>query len=77
MTLNATHARTALLAAVLALTGCSSTPSRQEIGTATGAIIGGVAGAALTGGSTIGTVGGAAAGGVIGNHVGRELDRRR
>ena len=66
-----------LLVAAMGLAGCSSLPSRQDIGTATGAVVGGVAGAALTGWSTIGTVAGAAAGGVIGNHVGRELDRRR
>ena len=73
----ASHARVLLLAAVIGLAGCSSVPSRQEIGTATGAVVGGVAGAVLTGGSTVGTVAGAAAGGVIGNQVGRELDRRR
>jgi osmotically inducible lipoprotein OsmB len=76
MRIAASHARVLLLAAVIGLAGCSSVPSRQDIGTATGAVLGGVAGAALTG-SRVVPVAGAAAGGVIGNQVGRELDRRR
>ena len=59
------------------LGGCSSNPTKQEIGTATGAVVGGAAGAVLTGGSTWGTVGGAAVGGVIGNQVGKEMDKKR
>jgi osmotically inducible lipoprotein OsmB len=56
--------------AVLAvtLTACG-TPSKQTVGTAGGAVIGGVAGSAATGGSTLGTLGGAAVGGVVGNQV--------
>lgn len=42
---------------------------RDADNTATGAAIGGVAGAILTGGSTAGTVSSAAVGGVIGNQV--------
>lgn len=55
---------------LLALSGaaCSGMSTRDK-NTATGAAIGGVAGAVLTGGSTAGTVGGAAVGGVIGNQV--------
>jgi osmotically inducible lipoprotein OsmB len=56
----------ALLA--LSLGACSGMSTRDK-NTATGAAIGGVAGAVLTGGSTAGTVGGAAVGGVIGNQV--------
>jgi len=52
-----------------ALTGCSTPPTRQQIGIGTGAVVGGVAGNVLTGGSTLGTVGGAAVGGVVGNTV--------
>lgn len=48
--------------------GCG-TPTRQQIGIGTGAIIGGAAGHAVTNGSTLGTVGGAAVGGVIGNEI--------
>ena len=66
----------AAAAALIALgTGCASHPTNQQIGTATGAVLGGVAGDALFGG-TLGTVGGAAAGAVIGNEVGRRQDRR-
>jgi osmotically inducible lipoprotein OsmB len=59
---------TALASIALALTACGSMSTRDK-NTATGAAIGGVAGAVLTGGSTAGTVGGAAVGGVIGNQV--------
>ena len=57
---------TALLA--LSLAACAGMSARDK-NTATGAAIGGVAGAVLTGGSTAGTVGGAAVGGVIGNQI--------
>ena len=63
----------AALAAILtagALAGCESM-TRQEKAVATGAVVGGVAGAALTDGSALGTVGGAVAGGVVGNEVGK------
>ena len=53
---------------VLILSGCSGMSTRQK-NAATGAAIGGVAGAVLTGGSSLGTVGGAAIGGVIGHGV--------
>ena len=59
-----------LLISTLALTGCAGMTKRQQQ-TATGAAIGGVAGAVFTGGSAIGTVGGAAIGGVIGHEIDR------
>jgi osmotically inducible lipoprotein OsmB len=66
------NTRTRLSFAVIFLTvilaACGSM-SKQDQNTATGAVIGGVAGAVLTGGSTAGTVGGAAVGGIIGNKV--------
>lgn len=67
-----------LLIAVVALglAGCTSNPSKQDIGTVSGAVIGGIVGSTLTGGSGAGTVGGAAAGSYIGNRIGRDLDRR-
>jgi osmotically inducible lipoprotein OsmB len=58
----------AMASIVLIFTACSGMSTRDK-NTATGAAIGGVAGAVLTGGSTAGTVGGAAVGGVIGNKV--------
>ena len=36
-----------LVVALTALAGCSTHPTKQEIGTATGAVVGGVAGAVL------------------------------
>lgn len=59
---------TAVVAAVLiGLGGCSGM-TRQEQGTATGAVIGGVAGNVI-GGGLLGTAAGAAVGGVIGHEV--------
>ena len=56
---------------LMALSGCGTSPTNAQIGTATGAVLGGVAGNAVFGG-TLGTVGGAAAGAVIGNEVGKK-----
>lgn len=56
-----------LVAAVLGLSACSGM-TRQEQGTATGAVVGGVAGAAM-GGGVLGTAAGAVVGGVIGKEV--------
>lgn len=50
----------------ICLTGCAGMTHRQQ-NAATGAAVGGIAGAVLTGGSALGTVGGAAIGGYIGN----------
>jgi osmotically inducible lipoprotein OsmB len=49
------------------LTACSTT--RHDVGVGTGAVLGGVAGHAITGGSRLGTFGGAAVGGVIGHEL--------
>lgn len=49
------------------LTACTN----RELGTTGGAVLGGVAGSALTGGSTAGTIAGAVGGGVIGNQLTR------
>lgn len=56
----------AVFAGLFTLTGCAGMTRRQQ-NAATGAAVGGVAGAVLTGGSALGTVGGAAIGGLIGN----------
>lgn len=58
----------ALSLAALSVVACGEM-SRRDQNTATGAVIGGVAGSVLTGGSAAGAVGGAAVGGVIGNQV--------
>ena len=55
-----------MIAGVFTLTGCAGMTHKQQ-NAATGAAVGGVAGAVLTGGSALGTVGGAAIGGLIGN----------
>ena len=60
-----------MLAAFSLLGGCGTSPTNAQIGTATGAVLGGVAGNAVFGG-TLGTVGGAAAGAVIGNEIGKK-----
>jgi osmotically inducible lipoprotein OsmB len=54
------------------ITGCSTAPTRQQVGIGTGAVVGGVLGNVLTEGSTLGTVGGAAVGGVVGNEVSKK-----
>jgi osmotically inducible lipoprotein OsmB len=59
----------AVAAAVLiGLGGCAGDMSRQDRGTATGAVIGGVGGAVL-GGGVLGTAAGAVVGGVVGHEV--------
>lgn len=61
---------TTILAASLALGGCANM-SHHDRNVISGAGIGAVAGAVLTGGSAVGTVGGAAVGGVIGSTIRR------
>ncbi|PKO58891.1 MAG: osmotically-inducible lipoprotein B [Betaproteobacteria bacterium HGW-Betaproteobacteria-18] len=56
-----------LVLAALGLGGCAGM-THQEKGTATGAVIGGVAGN-IVGGGLLGTAAGAAVGGVIGHEV--------
>lgn len=58
-----------LVIVALGLVACSSPPTRQEIGIASGAVVGGVAGAVLTGGSTIGMAAGAAGGALVGREL--------
>ncbi|HEV2008043.1 MAG TPA: glycine zipper 2TM domain-containing protein [Burkholderiales bacterium] len=56
-------------AMLLGLGGCGGM-TRQEQGTATGAVVGGVAGSVI-GGGIVGTAAGAVVGGVIGHEVTR------
>lgn len=62
---------------LLSLAACGHHPTREQVGTLGGAVVGGAAGNVLGGGSTLGTVGGAAAGALIGREVGEDMDRRR
>jgi osmotically inducible lipoprotein OsmB len=64
-------ARVAAIAALVILGGCAGMSSRDQ-SIVTGAGVGAVAGAVLTGGSPVGTIGGAAVGGVIGNEVSKD-----
>jgi len=57
-----------LLASMVGLAGCAGMTA-QEKGTATGAVIGGVAGNVLCGGGVLCTGAGAAVGGVVGHEV--------
>jgi len=66
----------AAAALLVAVAGCAGNPTREDIGTVTGAVVGGVTGAALTGGSTAGTVGGAVLGGYVGKQVGKDMGGR-
>jgi osmotically inducible lipoprotein OsmB len=66
----ARHLITLTGSAVLALSlAACGTTTKQTIGTAGGAVLGGAVGSAVTHDSTLGTLGGAAVGGVIGNQV--------
>ena len=63
------YSLSAVAAAVLiGLCGCAGM-STQDKGTATGAVVGGVAGNVIGGGSLLGTAAGAAVGGVVGHEV--------
>ncbi|MCZ8256448.1 MAG: glycine zipper 2TM domain-containing protein [Polaromonas sp.] len=61
----------ACVLALATMTGCASRPTNAQIGTAAGAVVGGVAGNVLLGGP-LATIGGAAAGALIGNEVGKK-----
>ena len=78
--MNRKHLLAALIAALFApslLSACDTPPSKQDIGMATGAIVGGVIGHQIGGGSgqTVATIGGAALGGFVGSSIGRNMDR--
>jgi osmotically inducible lipoprotein OsmB len=59
-----------LVAAVLLTLGGCAGMSTRDRNTITGAGVGAVAGAILTGGSSLGTIGGGVVGGVIGDRIG-------
>lgn len=64
------------MAAMVALSACSSNPGKGEkVGTVGGAVGGAAVGSAVTGGSAIGTLGGAALGGYAGNRAGQHYDK--
>lgn len=50
------------------ISGCT-TSQRQDVGIVGGAVVGGIAGNAISGGNAAGTIAGAAVGGVVGNEL--------
>lgn len=66
----------AIVCVVFAMAGCSHAPTKQQIGTATGAVVGGATGAVLTG-TTTGAVIGAGAGAVVGSEIGKSMEKKR
>ena len=68
-----TIASIGLLALLPLYVALQTNQSRENIGTVTGALIGGAAGAAFTG-SYPGLAGGAAVGAFIGNRIGKDFD---
>ena len=66
----------AALVALAVLAACETSPSKEDVGMATGAIIGGVLGHQIGRGSgqTVATIGGAALGGFLGSRIGRKMD---
>jgi osmotically inducible lipoprotein OsmB len=68
--------RFGIFAFVLLLSGCAHDPTTREIGTATGAVVGGLVGNALIG-NTAATLVGAGAGALLGNNIGARRYRRK
>ena len=70
---------TFILTIIFATAGCAAGgPSKQELGTGTGAVIGGLLGSQIGAGRgrTVAIIGGALLGGIIGNNIGKQLDER-
>ena len=61
---------------IVPISGCARL-NNQDLGTITGAAIGGLAGSSFGqgGGKTASTIGGAVAGGYIGSQLGKNMDR--
>ena len=62
--------------AALALAGCETPPTKEQVGTVSGAVIGGVVGSTIGGGTgrTVAIVAGTIAGAVIGGKIGAKMD---
>jgi surface antigen len=60
----------------LALAGCETPPTKQQVGAVSGAVIGGVVGSTIGGGSgrTVAIVAGTIAGAVLGGKIGQKMD---
>jgi len=62
-----------IIAVCAVLTACNGGPSKQQVGTAGGAVGGGLIGSAV-GGGTAGTIAGSTVGAVVGSEVGKKWD---
>jgi surface antigen len=60
----------------LALAACENPPTKEQVATVGGAVVGGVVGSTIGGGTgrTVAIVAGTIAGGLIGNRIGQKLD---
>ena len=63
-------------AAIIALPGCETPPTKEQKGTVAGAVVGGVVGSTIGGGTgrTVAIVAGTIAGAVIGGKIGQKMD---
>ena len=72
-----TRTRTSIiLAAALALAACETPPTKEQKGTAAGAVVGGVVGSTIGGGAgrTVAIVAGTLIGGYVGKNIGKKMD---
>jgi len=70
------HVQALFVAATLALVACENPPTKEQKGTAAGAVVGGVVGSTVGGGTgrTVAIVAGTLAGALIGGHIGQKMD---
>jgi surface antigen len=66
----------AAIALALAVAGCETPPTKQNVGAVSGAVIGGVVGSTIGGGTgrTVAIVAGTVAGALLGSHIGKRMD---
>jgi surface antigen len=64
------------MACAIALAACESPPTKQQVGTVSGAVVGGVVGSTIGGGTgrTVAIIAGTVAGAVIGGKIGAKMD---
>jgi len=74
--MNRTLAFPLLAAALIAVPGCETPPTKEQVGTVSGAVVGGVVGSTIGGGTgrTVAIVAGTIAGAVIGGRIGAKMD---